>query len=93
MNIERLTLTFFLPECHSLKTKRQALAGLKERFGRLPWVAVLESDFQDQHQRAQWSFLVLGRSYCETDRQCCKIEQWIVGNVDALVTDCSRERL
>ena len=60
VSIGILTLDFLLHGCQSLKEKRQRLTGLKDKFGRLPHVAVSEADHADVWQNAQYLFVVVG---------------------------------
>jgi hypothetical protein len=82
-----------LPGCRSLKDKRQRLAGLRDRFGRQPNVAVCESDFADAHQRAEWSFVATGHSGVLVEQTLADIEQRILESVDAEVLSFAREML
>lgn len=69
MRIALLILEFHLQGCCSLKQKRQRLLGLRDRFGKLPLVAVIESDHADLLDRAQWSFVVLGANRVLIEKQ------------------------
>jgi len=93
MNIELLVVEFRLPGCDSLKEKRQRLLGLRERFGKLINVAVCESDYQDAHKQAQWSFVVAATDPKIVTNQLSKIEDFLNTEVDALITAIHRERL
>jgi uncharacterized protein YlxP (DUF503 family) len=75
MQLAVLTLDFHLEGCRSLKQKRQRLKGLRDRFGRLNNVAVCESDFPDQWDRAQWTFVCVGPSKAAVQGTCAKIEE------------------
>ncbi len=86
MHIAVLTLGFHLEGCSSLKEKRQRLSGLRDRFGRLPSVAVCESGEQDALQSAEWSFVVVGATRMLVDRQLADIERFIAESVDARVS-------
>ncbi len=59
MQIGVLRVSFCLAGCRSLKEKRQRLGGLRERFGKQVNVAVCESNFQDMHDRAEWTFVAV----------------------------------
>lgn len=93
MNIELMVVEFRLPGCESLKEKRQRLVGLRERFGKLINVAVCESDFQDAHKQAQWSFVVASTDPRIVANQLSKIEEYLSTEVDAMITDVHREKL
>jgi uncharacterized protein YlxP (DUF503 family) len=86
-----LVLEFHLPGCTSLKEKRGRLGGLRDRFGRLPHVAVTESDFADALQRSEWSFVAVGHDVAFVSGTLQEIERDIVARVDAVVTRRQRE--
>ena len=93
MHIAILTLRFHLEGCASLKEKRQRLAGLRDRFGRLPQVAVCESGEQDALQRAEWSFVVVAGTRALVDRQVAEIETFVAESADARVSGRELEYL
>lgn len=93
MNVRLLTVDFRLGGCRSLKEKRQRLKGLKEKFGRAPNVAVCESDYQDVHQRAQWSFIAAAASGDVAERMLADILQSIELSVDAELIGVAQETL
>jgi uncharacterized protein YlxP (DUF503 family) len=85
LHIAVLTLRFHLDGCASLKEKRQRLAGLRDRFGRQPNIAVCESDNQDVLQSAEWSFVVAAGSRALVDRTIADVETFVAESVDARV--------
>jgi uncharacterized protein YlxP (DUF503 family) len=91
MLIGLLRVSFVLPGCRSLKEKRQRLGGLRERFGRQVNVAVCESNFQDIHDRAEWSFVAAALTSRLIEQTLSEIEQRIVETVDANVAEFVRE--
>jgi len=91
MLIGLLRVSFVLPGCRSLKEKRQRLGGLRERFGRQVNVAVCESNFQDVHDRAEWSFVAAALTARLVEQILSDIEQRIVETVDATVAELVRE--
>lgn len=93
MNVQLLTVRFHLGGCRSLKEKRQRLKGMRERFGRSPSVAVCESDYQNAHQQAQWSFVATSSSGEVTERALTEILQTIEYSVDAELVGVYRETL
>lgn len=93
MLIGLLRVSFVLPGCRSLKEKRQRLGGLRERFGRQVNVAVCESNFQDIHDRAEWSFVAVALTSRLVEQTLSDIEQRIVETVDANVAEFARELL
>jgi uncharacterized protein YlxP (DUF503 family) len=85
VHLALLTLRFHLEGCDSLKEKRQRLAGLRERFGRLPGIAVCESGVQDSLQQAEWTFAVLAGSRKLVDQQIAEVETHVAEALDARV--------
>jgi uncharacterized protein YlxP (DUF503 family) len=85
LQIAVLRLRFHLEGCASLKDKRQRLSGLRDRFGRLPGIAVCESDAQDFLAEAEWSFVAAGGSRQITDRLVAEVESFVAESVDARV--------
>ena len=93
MNVRLLTVNFYLGGCRSLKEKRQRLTGMRERFGRSPSIAVCESDYQNAHQQAQWSFVATAANGDVTERALAEILQSIQLSVDAELIGVHRETL
>ena len=88
-----MTIDFHLGGCRSLKEKRQRLKGLRERFGKAPNVAVCESDYQDVHQRAQWSFIATAANGDVAEKSLSEILQSIEVSVDAQLIGVEQETL
>ena len=93
MHIAILTLRFHLEGCASLKEKRQRLSGLRDRFGRLPHVAVCESGEPDAWQRAEWSFVVVAGTRALADKQVAEIVTFVAESVDGRVSGRELEYL
>ena len=93
MNVRLVTVDFYLDGCRSLKEKRQRLKGLRERFGRATGVAVCESDYQDAHQQAQWSFVAVAASGSVAESALSDILRSIEQSVDAQMTNVTQEVL
>lgn len=93
MRILQLSISFQLPGCYSLKDKRRRLQGLRERFGSKPNVAVSESDWHDVHDRAHWTFVVIGENPRVLDAVQDSILSYASQSLDAFVTDSAREYL
>jgi len=91
MQIGVLRVSFALAGCRSLKEKRQRLGGLRERFGKQVNVAVCESDFQDMHDRAEWTFVAAALTGKLIDQTLTEIENRIIETVDATVSGFDRE--
>lgn len=93
VHIAVLTLGFHLEGCASLKEKRQRLGSLRDRFGRLPGLAVCESGDQDLHQRAEWTFVAVAGSRRLAEQQLAEVETWVSQELDARVTGRQLEYL
>ena len=93
LHIALLRLRFHLEGCGSLKEKRQRLAGLRDRFGRLPGIAVCESGAQDSLSEAEWSFVAAATSKQMNDRALADVETFVEQSVDARVTARNLELL
>lgn len=93
MNVGLLTIGFHLAGCRSLKEKRQRLKGIRDRFGKPLNVAVCESDYQDVHQRAQWTFIATASSPSVVEKALAEIVRSVQISVDAELVDVHRERL
>ena len=93
MNVRLMTVNFHLGGCRSLKEKRQRLKGMREMFGKSPNVAVCESDYQDVHQRAQWSFVATAASGDIAERSLSEILSSIEYSVDAELIGVDQEIL
>ena len=78
-----MVLEFHLHGCSSLKEKRARLGGLRQRFGKGVGVAVCESDFQNSHTRAQWSFVATASSTVSAQQTLQEIETWAAQFLDA----------
>ncbi|MEM7101342.1 MAG: DUF503 domain-containing protein [Pseudomonadota bacterium] len=89
----RLQASFFLHGCRSLKDKRRRLAKLRDKFGTKPHVSVCESDFQDDLQRAQWSFIVCAAGGVVVEQACSDIETYLRLSVDAELLSIQRDWL
>ena len=91
MKIGLLTLQFRLNACHSLKEKRGRLRRLKDKYGRIPNIAVCESDFHDSLQQAQWSFIAIANDKKIVERSLGKIADEIALSIDAMIVEQSLE--
>ncbi len=88
-----LIIDFHLEGCRSLKEKRRRLSGLRSYFGKQFNVAVCENDFQDIHQRAQWSFVALSADKNVVTKILDSIEKSVDEKIDALVINIHRDFL
>lgn len=93
MKISLIEIEFHLPGCRSLKEKRGRLRGLRDRYGKLPGIALCEDGFHDVHDRSLWSFVVAGSDIKIVDRTIESLQESIEEVVDALVVSTHREDL
>jgi uncharacterized protein YlxP (DUF503 family) len=93
MHVLCIAIEFQLPACHSLKDKRRRLGGLREKFGSKPNIAVTESGWHDIHDRARWTFVIVGENQRIIESLGESIHTYVNQSVDALVTHSSREYL
>ena len=80
-----MTLTFRLEGCHSLKGKRSRLSGIREKYGRHSHLAVCESDYQDDHQLSEWTFVALGSRRDFVASTLADLEAKLDDNLDAQI--------
>ena len=78
-----MVLEFHLHVCTSLKEKRARLGGLRQRFGKGTGVAVCESDYQNSHHRAQWSFVATASALANAQQTLQSIEDYAAQFLDA----------
>ncbi len=93
MHVGILGLDFHLPGCASLKEKRRRLQRLRDKFGRIPNLAICESGHQDVHQRARWSVVAVASSATVVERMLGDVERWVDERLDAIVVGVDREVL
>lgn len=87
MSISCVVVDFHLDGCRSLKEKRSALSGLRQRYGRQTNVAAFESAFADSTDRGQWSFIVAASAPGPVSSQINRMLESIESQVDALIVD------
>ncbi len=93
MKIRLLIVDFHLPGCRSLKEKRHRVRGIRDRFGKQVNLAVCESGYQNEHQRAQWSFIAAAADQRAVDRILEEIETRLETAVDGVIIGIRREHL
>ena len=93
MHITVLVVEFHLEGCSSLKEKRQRLFGLRNRVGKLINVRLCESGYQNDHQRSEWSFVIIANDDSTLSRTISNIENDFENKVDALIVNMRQERL
>ena len=87
------TVEVHLPDVGSLKGKRHALKGLKEKLKRRFEVSVAEVDHQDQWQRATLAVAYVSSSARHANEVVSKAMDFIEDNLDGYVTHVELEVL
>ena len=87
------TVEVHLPGVGSLKGKRHALKGLKEKLRRRFEVSVAEVDYQDQWQRAILAVAYVSSSSRHANEVVSKAMDFIEDNLDGYVTHVELEVL
>ncbi len=80
MMIGLLEIDLFAEGFHSLKEKRRLLSSLKERLRHKFNIAIVESDHQDQWQKAQLTIVSIGPSRAILESAFQQIEDFIFLN-------------
>ena len=93
MSVALCNLTLRLPENGSLKGKRRALKGLKEKLRRRFEISVAEVDHQDAWQRATLALACVSGDSRHANEVISKAMDFIEDNVDGYVTDIEVEIL
>ena len=88
--VQELRVDFYLGACRSLKEKRQRLRGLRDRFGRQPTLAVVESGYADSLQQSRWSFIAAGSAPEPVLQQLADVERFLTLSVDAEIVAMDR---
>ena len=79
-----------IPECRSLKTKRSIVRGLRDRMrARFP-VSVAETDFADEHRRAELSVALVTSDATVADSILEKLDALVASDPRIFVVE--RER-
>ncbi len=92
MVIGLLTLDFHLEGCASLKERRGRLGGLRQRFGRLPQIAVCEVP-GDNPRQACWQFLAMAQTRAQAEQLLDPVTRAAATEVDATLLDARLEWL
>jgi uncharacterized protein YlxP (DUF503 family) len=87
------TVEIHLPDVGSLKGKRRALKGLKEKLLRLFEISVAEVDHQDAWQRATLALACVSGDSRHANEVISKAMDFIEDHVDGYVTDIEVEIL
>ncbi len=93
MKILLMTVNLHLEGCQSLKEKRQRLAGTRKKLGRESFVAIRESGFQDQLQKAEWSIVLLAEHAAQASQAVAYVERLLSEELDARITEIRQEVL
>lgn len=87
------TVEIHLPDVGSLKGKRRALKGLKEKLRHLFEISVAEVDHQDAWQRATLALACVSGDSRHANEVISKAMDFIEDHVDGYVTDIEVEIL
>jgi uncharacterized protein YlxP (DUF503 family) len=87
------TVEIHLPDVGSLKGKRRALKGLKEKLRRRFEISVAEVDHQDAWQRATLALAYVSGDSRHANEVISKAMDFIEDHVDGYVTDIEVEIL
>jgi uncharacterized protein YlxP (DUF503 family) len=71
------TLELHLPDARSLKEKRRQVRGLQERIRNRHQVLVIESAYQDLHQRAAFAVCALSTDPVDVEARLQRVEQTV----------------
>ena len=88
-----LEAKLYLHGCQSLKEKRRRLVKLRDKFGKLATLAVCESDNQDHHNHAQWSFVAASTSRTNVEQVWSQVETFLRTQLDAELIGADRSWL
>lgn len=88
-----LVLEFALPGALSIKDKRRALGGLRQRFGKATGLAACESGYQNDLRRAQWSFIATAADRRVAEQSLAAVEEFAATRLDAQLLSCTRHEL
>jgi len=87
------TVELHLPDVESLKAKRHALKGLKERLRRQFEISVAEVDHHDAWQRATLAMACVSGDSRHANEVISKAMEYLEDHVDGYVTDIQVEIL
>lgn len=80
-----LTLMFRLEGCYSLKEKRRRLSGIRERHGKATNLAICETEYHDNPNQAQWTFVAIANDRNVVLNTLDKLEAKLDSEVDAQI--------
>ncbi|ABC27882.1 conserved hypothetical protein [Hahella chejuensis KCTC 2396] len=86
-------IEFQLQGCASLKEKRQRTSGVREKLGRQPHLAIIESGQADALQTGEWTIILLAPNRATADKHLSQLEQTLAQNLDARITVFEQEPL
>ena len=91
--ISLLTIELLVPWARSLKDKRSAIRGLKDRLRSRFNASVVEVDFQDKWQRAVIAVCILGSDRRRLDADMAKVRQLCEEAQDLQIADMHQQWL
>ena len=81
-----VTVGVRFPGCSSLKERRQRSGGIKDRVGKLPGFAVVESPDTKRHDSQTWVIAVLASDAQVLQRQIAQLEKTFLASVNGEIT-------
>lgn len=91
MHVLALSAELRLPQCRSLKDKRQALRPIIDGLRQRHRVSVAETDHQDQWQRASLGVAVVSASPSQAEEWLDQVERFLWSRPDVEVTSTARQ--
>jgi uncharacterized protein YlxP (DUF503 family) len=91
--ISLLTIELMIPWAHSLKDKRSAVRGLKDRLRSRFNASVAEVDFQDKWQRATIAVCIVDSDRRQLESVMSRVRQLAEEAQDLQITDMHQEWL
>ena len=93
LRLALMEIDFHLAACRSLKDKRRRMKKIGDRYAGSANIAVCESEFHDQHDRARWSFVGVAASARVVEQILTEAERWVAQSVDATIVGVHNEHL
>ena len=91
MYVVALSVELRLPQCRSLKDKRQALRPLLDGLRHRHRVSVAETGYQDQWQRATLGVAVVAAGPSQAEEWLDQVERFVWSRPDAEVVSADRQ--
>ena len=86
MVVGLVTFELHLPQARSLKDKRRVVKSLVERLHQKHRISIMESGFQDLHQRAEIAVALVAASDSDAERKLEDLRREVDQEMEAVVT-------